>query len=205
VGVFLITGFDWYRGVDYVFYHPNPSGIVASIMDNKGYCGYLIRGVVLSVDYSSIKYLQRILKELEPIGTIGLGLHPRTDKPLIEPVAVNVMYEGDSIKEIVRGGKLFIHSGINPHDLYKYLRGRGFSVRVSNTSGTYLCNAVAYTIYEYSSRTGSKSVFLHIPPVGVLKYRLRCSWVNEWSINRLVELVYAVIDYMVRKDPESSS
>jgi pyroglutamyl-peptidase len=205
VGVFLITGFDWYRGVDYVFYHPNPSGIIASMMDNRRYRGYLIRGVVLSVDYSSIKYLRRILEELKPVGVIGLGLHPRTDKPLIEPVAVNVMYEGDSIKEIIRGGKLFIHSGINPHDLYKYLKRKGFSVRVSNTSGTYLCNAVAYTIYEYSNQRGSKSVFLHIPPAGILKHRLGYSWVNEWSINRLVELVYAVIDYMVREDSENSS
>ncbi len=199
--VFLVTGFDWYRGAGYVFYHPNPSGLVASIMNDKRYHKYLIRGIVLNVDYSSIRYLQGVLKELDPIGVIGLGLHPRTDKPLIEPVAVNIRYEDDSIKEIVSGGKPFVAAGINPYKLYRYLRMRGFSVRVSNSSGTYLCNAVAYTIYEYSDRTSSKSVFIHIPPVGVLKHRLGYSWINEWSINRLIELVYAIIDYMVKKNP----
>lgn len=200
---FVVSGFDWYRGRSgWVLYYPNPSGVVASLLDGVVVGGCSVRGVVLDVDYSSIVRLNKVLEELKPIGVVGLGLHPLASVPLLEASAVNICFENrggeKTVSKLYSDSPLSISVQIELFDLLKYLWSRGYDVAPSNTTGLYLCNAVAYTIYRYASRNNSKALFIHVPPVGILKHRLSRTYVNMWSIDLLKQLVVDVLKYMVK-------
>ncbi|ADI31253.1 pyrrolidone-carboxylate peptidase [Staphylothermus hellenicus] len=200
---FIVSGFDWYRGRGgWVLYYPNPSGIVASLLDGEVVGGCGVRGVVLDVDYPSIEKLDKILEKLKPVGVVGLGLHPLTTVPLLEASAVNVRFENRederNASKLYSDSPLCISVQIELFDLLKYLWSKGYDVAPSNTAGLYLCNAVAYTIYRFASKHNSKALFIHVPPVGVLKHRLSRTYVNMWSIDLLKQLVIDVLKYMVK-------
>ncbi|MET1160023.1 MAG: pyrrolidone-carboxylate peptidase [Thermoprotei archaeon] len=193
----VVTGFDWYRGKDYTIYHPNPSGLIASILNDKLISGYRVYGRIFRVNYSAIKELWKILEELKPEIVIGLGLSPRIDKPYLELAAVNYGYSDiNEYKGFLWKGKpLVVNIQVDFEKLIEYLKEKGFDIRPSNTLGLYLCNAVAYTIYLYALENRAKAVFLHIPPVGDLRIRLRLPLRISYGLYELVELVKSIIEY----------
>ncbi len=199
----LVSGFNWYRGLGYTIYNPNPSELIAKLLNNIEISTCIVKGIVLNVDYEEIFKLNNILNEYKPDIVIGLGLHPRTSDPLIELSAVNlkrIQYGEEVIYErLFVDEKTVVSIPINYLELYKYLRSRGYNVFLSNTLGLFLCNAVAYTYYKYGWEYGAKAVFLHIPPVGDLKIRLGLSIESRWSIRLLAELVRDIIEFLVKK------
>ncbi len=201
----LVTGFDWYRCSGFVFYHPNPSGVVASRLDGRVVNGCRVRGLVLNVSYNEIDVLRRVLDEYRPGIIVSMGLHPRVTKPLLEMVAVNAMFSslGDVsgykpvFEKIDDKGPSVVSVPVDIHGLYDHLKKKGFNVAPSNTLGLYLCNSIAYTIYSWAWRNKAKAVFIHIPPVGTLRLRISIdTGIGEWSINRLEELVLEIIKYL---------
>ena len=140
-----------------------------------------------------------MLEEYEPDIVIGLGLHPRTDEPLIELSAINYGFrrldENVYSKYLFEEGEPVAMLPVDHVELLKYLWSRGFKVSPSNTLGLYLCNAVAYTYYRYARTRGKYAVFIHIPPVGDLRIRLKLDVKCSWNIQLLVELVKVIIGY----------
>lgn len=201
----LVTGFDWYRGLGFVFYHPNPSGVVASRLNGAVVNDCRVRGLILNVSYSEINVLRRVLDEYKPGIIVSMGLHPRATKPLLEMVAVNTMFSslGDVsgykpvFEKIDDKGPNVVSAPADIHGLYTYLKEKSFDVAPSNTLGLYLCNSVAYTIYSWAWRNKAKAVFIHVPPVGTLRLRIGMNTgVGEWGIDRLEELVREIIIYL---------
>lgn len=199
--IVLVTGFDWYRSITGNIFHPNPSGLVAESLDNVVLNECRIKGLVLNVDFSSIEVLNSVLDDLKPDIVIGLGLNPSALDPLIELTGVNYgYYRNNSVgfnNFLYRDSPLSLSIQIDFKKLLDYIENRGFTVKLSNTSGLYLCNAVAYTIYRYSMKYRKPAVFLHIPPVGDLRLRLGLSINTSWSIDLLKKLVLSIIEYFM--------
>ena len=200
----LVTGFDWYRGKKYIRYYPNPSGLIANMLDGLIIKGYRVRGVELEVSFEkALRELHRLLEKLRPAIIVSLGLSPRTNIPLLEVSSINaylyrsIRQERYSVVKIIEEGPMVMEAQINVYELYKFLLNKGYSIAVSNTLGTYLCNAVAYTIYYWASMNNAKAIFIHIPPIGDLL--LRTKLINEvkpvYNIYSLRDLVLDVIEY----------
>ncbi len=190
-----LFGFDWYRGRRGEFYYPNPSGELAVMLNGRRVGECIVRGYVIQVRYDSLRMVHRILRRDDPLMAIGLGLSPLTDTPLIETVAVNIRSDG---KPLYKRGEFTYRIPIDPYKLLEELRSRGYGVKLSNTLGTYLCNGLAYTLYMWSSETGRKSVFIHIPPVGTLNVRINRVIVGRsyWSIDVLGNMILSIIDIL---------
>lgn len=197
--VVLITGFDWYRSSDGKLFYPNPSGAVAESLANIVLDKYVVKSLVLSVSFSSLKVLNSVLIDLNPDIVISLGLNPVSHDPLIELTGVNYgYYMSDSViynDYLYTNSPLIIPIQIDFRKLLDYIGNKGYSVRLSNTTGLFLCNAVAYTIYKYSMEYIKPTVFLHIPPVGDLRLRLGLSINTNWSIDLLRKLVLEIMEY----------
>jgi len=199
----LVLGFDWFRGKDNVYY-PNPSGLVAEELDGIQIDNCLIKGVVLrvSLDYLRRK-LEKLLEIFKPDIVIGLGLHPYTDKPVIELVGYNLVYtetgDVDGLvfhEEISKTERKIYTIPIEHKELLRYLKKKGYSIRPGVSIGTYLCNYVAFTIYKYAFVEKKKALFIHVPPAGELCLRMSISPQNCMGINSLKELVIDIIKYL---------
>ncbi|MEM1675795.1 MAG: pyrrolidone-carboxylate peptidase [Desulfurococcaceae archaeon] len=200
----VVSGFDWFRSSDGRIFYPNPSGVVAEILDNTFVDKCIVKGIVLPVDFKSLEVLNNLIKKYKPSIVIGLGLHPVADDPLIELSGFNYGYYRDNSfifnDYLYNDSTLSIPIQINFRKLVYYLESIGYSIKLSNTSGLFLCNAVAYTIYKYSLEYGKPSVFIHIPPVGELRLRLGLFLNTKWSCSLLKNLVIDIIKYLMLEE-----
>ena len=201
-----VLGFDWYRR-GWVFYYPNPSGVVAESVNSVVLDGCGVCGLVLEVDYSSVGHVEELLDKYRPRVVVGLGLHPGASRPLYEAVAVNLRdEERSSGRQLFPGRPLTVSAPVDLFGLVGKLRGKGYDVTVSNTLGIYLCNALAYTIYYWAHRNGAGAVFIHVPPVGTLRIRLGLSSSGSvWSTGLLRGLVLDTVSLMLDFRGASSS
>ncbi len=199
----LVLGFDWFRSSNGIYY-PNPSGLVAEQLDGEHIGNCLIKGVVLrvSLDYLRRK-LEKLLEIFKPDIVIGLGLHPYTDKPIVELVGYNLVYteigDVDGLvfhEEINKTERKTYTIPINHKDLIRYLREKGYSIRPGVSIGTYLCNYVAFTIYKYAFVEKKKALFIHVPPAGELCLRMGIPLEKCMGTNSLKELVIDIIKYL---------
>ncbi|RLG78946.1 MAG: pyrrolidone-carboxylate peptidase [Thermoprotei archaeon] len=199
----LVTGFDWYRGTGYMIYHPNPSGIIAERLNNEVIGNCRVKGLKLSVDFAVIQLLEEVLEKYKPHVALGLGLSPRTTKPLVELVAVNYKYrvvgEKRVFESIDSSKDLIVPIQAEYEQLIKYLWSKGFDIAPSNSLGLYLCNAVAYTLYKYAKNTGSRAVFIHIPPTGDLQFRISVDRWNTWSAELIAAMAREIISYLSQR------
>lgn len=202
----LVTGFNWYRSIDGRIFYPNPSGVVAEVLNNAIVDNCVVKSIVLEVDFKSIELLMKRLEDLAPDVVISLGLHPNAVDPLIELTSVNYGYcrSSDCTYDnyLYSNSLLTIPIQIDFKKLIEYIENKGYSVKLSNTTGLYLCNAVAYTIYKYSLEKNKPAVFIHIPPVSDLRFRIGLSINTSWSIDLLRDLVIDIIKYFIAKSGE---
>jgi pyroglutamyl-peptidase len=98
------------------------------------------------------------------------GLRPDID---VERIAVNVadfripdnsgfFPQGDRLDPA--GPDAWLVS-VNVHAMRDRIAAAGARSRVSNTAGTYLCNAIHYHLLSWSRPRGVPGMFLHIPPL----------------------------------------
>ncbi|MCD6301745.1 MAG: pyrrolidone-carboxylate peptidase [Staphylothermus sp.] len=199
----LVLGFDWFRGRN-IIYHPNPSGLVAEELNGAQVDNCSIKGVVLrvSLDYLRRK-LEKLLEIFKPDIVIGLGLHPLTDRPIIELVGYNLVYsetrDVDGLvfhEDISKTERKTYTIPIDIKGLLQYLREKGYSVRPGVSIGTFLCNYVAFTMYKYGFVEKKKALFIHIPPAGDLCLRMGIPPNKCIGVNYLKELVIDIIRYL---------
>jgi len=143
----------------------------------------------------------KIIEELEPEMVVGLGMAPSARRVLIEAAALNSLtFEIPDIDgyranhEPIDGrGPLVVEA---PAPLSRVVdecvKRRGLPMKLSMTVGTYLCNAMAYTIYSAGHRMGFRALFLHIPPH--TDYAMRMRLPNHMPLNTIVECVECAIN-----------
>jgi pyroglutamyl-peptidase len=141
----LITGFEPYGGR-----RVNPSAEVVKRLDGAKVEALTVLGRILPVSYRSLQAkIDSLLDEFEPALVLSLGLRPGDPTIRIERVAVNLAdfeiadNDGALIRnEPLQGGSpAAMLSTLPLRSIEQALLSAGIPARVSNTAGTFLCNA----------------------------------------------------------------
>jgi pyroglutamyl-peptidase len=161
----LVTGFEPYGGG-----RINPSLEVVRNLDGTEVATVPIVGRALPVDFRALRQrVHALLTEIDPIAVLNLGLWPGEATIRLERVALNLAdFEiPDNAGELVHDTPLdteapeAIPSRLPLRAIERALLEAGIPARLSNTAGTFLCNATMYTFLRQS--VGVPCGFVHLP------------------------------------------
>ena len=165
----LVTGFMPYagRGV-------NPAAEIAAALDGRTIADTLIISRMLPVSFAEIAGMaETLLREINPEIVIGIGLWPGEPVIRIERVGLNVAdFEiPDNLgyvaaDEPVLGNAAAARLATVPvRAMEEALLDAGIPARISNTAGTYLCNACLYSFLSAAATTRDPAAcgFIHVP------------------------------------------
>jgi pyroglutamyl-peptidase len=162
----LVTGFEPFAG-----FGRNPSAEIATQLDGTTIAGCPVIGRTLPVALDGLDAaLERALAGIDPLAVVALGLAADEAAIRLERVAVNLADFSipDNAGLRVSDRKLD-PAGPDAHASRLPLRAiraallaRGIPARLSNTAGTYLCNAAMYRLLtRLPARVPSG--FIHLP------------------------------------------
>jgi pyroglutamyl-peptidase len=149
-GFILVTGFEPFGG-----FGRNPSAEIATALDGTAIAGCPVVGCVLPVALDGLDAaLDRALAGVDPVAVVALGLAGGEAAICLERVAVNLadfsipdnaglqVHERklDPTGPDARATRLPVRA------IRERLLGQGIPARLSNSAGTYLCNAVMYRL-----------------------------------------------------------
>ena len=190
----LLTGFKPFDN-----YYYNTSEIVVDELNNSSIKGYRVVGVVLPVSLKrSLKLLDDAIAKYNPRLILGLGLHPRSKWVVLELAASGVVdYDRDedglSYHAYSIGRRLVLETQLPYKTVYQHCRvRRSLPLRLGLSTGSFLCNAIAYRIHEHALRLGVPGGFLHLPFDTNTAMRLRTS--THLPLSLIVETVRCVIE-----------
>jgi pyroglutamyl-peptidase len=127
---------------------------------------------VLPVDLQTApEVLRSALRSLQPSAVLLLGLHGRARAVRVERAALNVAdfavadNAGRTVRAqpVVPGAPQGRLCSLDVRDLVDRMRAQGVPADVSNSAGTYLCNAAYFVALDVLDG-GAPCVFLHLPP-----------------------------------------
>jgi pyroglutamyl-peptidase len=162
----LITGFEPFGG-----YATNPSADVARALDGRRVAGVPVVGRVLPVDMAALdRALAAVLRAVDPAAVILLGLAPGEAVIRLERVALNLADFSIPDNAGVRARDLTLDpragaalwSRLPLRAIRSNLLAAGIPARLSETAGTYLCNAVMYRALAKLPRR-VRCGFIHLP------------------------------------------
>jgi pyroglutamyl-peptidase len=162
----LVTGFEPFGG-----YASNPSADIARALDGRRIAGVPVVGRVLPVDMARLDgALATALRGITPAAVILLGLAPGEAVIRLERVALNLADFSIPDNAGIRARDLAIDaragaalwSRLPLRAIAAELLAAGIPARLSETAGTYLCNAVMYrALARLPARV--RCGFIHLP------------------------------------------
>ncbi|AIC95623.1 pyroglutamyl-peptidase I family protein [Shouchella lehensis] len=170
----ILTGFEPFLDHD-----ANPSELIVSALDEKVINGLQVKSVVLPVSFQrAAEKMKTLIKEENPAAIVMLGLAGKRTAISLERVAINVMdgpEDNDGVvmndQRINEKGPAAYFSTLPLREIETAVKEYDPHVYVSNTAGTYVCNALMYeTLHElkhWDKRVPSG--FIHIPFTKELK------------------------------------
>ena len=162
----LITGFEPFGG-----YELNPSAEIARRLDGTRIGGVPVVGRVLPVDMAAVgDAFSQALRGLDPVAVILLGLAPGEPMIRLERVALNLAdfsipdNAGARLADqpLDRKGDVGVWSRLPLRAIQARLLAAGIPARLSETAGTYLCNAAMYRALAAVPRRVPCG-FIHLP------------------------------------------
>lgn len=158
---------------------------------------------VLPVEFeAATARIRELMDEHRPHTVISLGLAAGRAQITPERVAINVMDASipdnsgaQPIDEpVVEGGSAAHFLTLPNKAIVQALKDEGIPASLSNSAGTYVCNAVAYAAAEQAQASGSevRTGFIHVPSAGKSESEAMeepSSALNQDIINAAVELV----------------
>jgi len=166
--IVLVSGFDAFGA-----HKVNPSALVALSLHGVRVRGAEIRSVVLPTSFRrAFPTLRRAIRTLRPRLVISLGLAPNRRRLTVERIAVNVMdariADNDDYRPVDRAvvarGPDGILARVPLRAMARAARRAGAKCDVSNSAGTYVCNAVMYRLLAEARAGGFAAGFVHLPP-----------------------------------------
>lgn len=164
----LITGFEAYGGRQ-----GNPSAEIATALNGITVGNASIEGVVLPVvNHQLQSTVSALIDTIQPVAVIALGLCPGEAMIRLERLAAN--YSSFNIPDnagdrytgaVVEGAPAAYETTLPLQDIQKALLAAGIPARQSNTAGTYLCNAMMFSVLHHCAQSGldCPSGFVHLP------------------------------------------
>jgi pyroglutamyl-peptidase len=165
----LVTGFAPYGGRG-----RNPSAEIAAALDGRSVGAAAVVGRQLPVSLEGIgSALSALIEEIDPRVVISLGLWPGAPLIRIERVALNLAdFEiADNVgrlasdEPILGNGATALFATLPIRKIERRLLEAGIPARISNTAGTFLCNACLYTLLTAAAARRRAAIcgFIHVP------------------------------------------
>lgn len=165
----LVTGFTPYggRGV-------NPAAEIAGALDGRSVANTPVVSRLLPVSFAKIAGMAKsLLRDVNPCVVISVGLWPGEPLIRVERAALNVAdFEipdnaGYSAADepVVDGGDAARLATVPVRAIVDALLDAGIPARISNTAGTYLCNASLYSFLSAAESAPERIAcgFIHVP------------------------------------------
>ena len=159
--------------------------------------GYDVKAFVLPVEYHrAFEALKSHIQEHTPEVVLSFGVAQNRKKICLERVAINhrsVKSKDNSgftpeTKKILEDGPDGIFSNIKDIDgLSKTLKEKGWKVRVSQSAGDYVCNALMYETCLLATENDFLYDFIHIPAEDLY---------HELHLKDVKPLYYFIIDVL---------
>jgi pyroglutamyl-peptidase len=163
----LLTGFEPYGGMS-----TNPAYATMRALDGETIAGHRVIGRPLPVSIARIgPEIDDLLHEHRPQAVISLGLAPGEPVIRLERVGLNLAdfelgdNEGLTSRDqpVSRQGSAARWASLPLRRIEQVLLAKGIPVRLSETAGTYLCNACLYAFLEKLDAQAVPCGFLHLP------------------------------------------
>jgi len=163
----LLTGFEPYGGMT-----TNPAYATMRALDGETIAGHQVVGRPLPVSIARIDaVIGEMLLETRPQMVISLGLAPGEPVIRLERVGLNLAdFElGDNEgatsrdKPVSHQGAAARWASLPLRRIEASLLAKGIPARLSETAGTYLCNACLYGFLERLESQGAPCGFIHLP------------------------------------------
>jgi len=204
--VALLTGFEPYggRGV-------NPAFEVMRRLDGSEIGGIPIMGRPLPVSYRELRgQIDELLDQYDPAAVIGVGLWPGAPIIRLERIAINVAdfeiadNDGAFLTDatIEANGANALKATLPLRRIEQVLLDAGIPTRVSNTAGTFLCNATMFEFLHGLEARGRvvPCGFIHVPylPAQVADLLARNRAERRLELEQRADLASMDIEVMVR-------
>jgi pyroglutamyl-peptidase len=165
----LVTGFEPFGG-----HSLNPSGLLATALDGTTAGDVEIVGRALPVQLAGLgERIESLLDQVRPSAVIALGLYPGEATIRIERFGVNLAdftiadNAGVRLEDtaIDAGGATALAATLPLSAIVQVILAAGIPALLSTSAGTYLCNAVLYTLLQALARRGMTVPcgFIHLP------------------------------------------
>jgi pyroglutamyl-peptidase len=169
MSVILVTGFEPFGGMAY-----NPSAEIARALDGAEIGGGRIVGRRIAVDFARHRpQLEDLFSEIAPALYVGFGLATGEDMIRIERFGVNLadfpMPDNAGARHrglaIEADGPAARAATLPTAEIRAALLAAGIPARLSNSAGSYLCNANLYTALGLCAarRPAPPCGFIHLP------------------------------------------
>lgn len=165
--VILVTGFEPFNN-----YEINPSQLIVEEINGQKIGNMSIIGIVLPVDFDeAINISIEAIEVYNPVLIISTGLAGYARCIRIENIGLNLKCSFNNGKreysKINPYGPLIYFSSLPTLKIVTEIRNEGIPARLSFFAGTYVCNAVMYSILHYINvnNLSIKAGFIHLPPL----------------------------------------
>ncbi|MFC8921774.1 pyroglutamyl-peptidase I [Cellulosimicrobium sp. NPDC057127] len=171
----VVSGFEPFGGDE-----TNPSWDTAQALAARAdeLVGQDVVAVRLPVTFDGAwPVLADAIREHAPTVVVALGLAGGSRGVRLERIAIDVVDAripdnagaAPVDQPVVDGGPAAYWSGLPLKGALAALRAEGIPAEVSNTAGTYVCNATFYQLMHHArSVPGMRAGFVHVPAVDVL-------------------------------------
>lgn len=160
----LLTGFEPFGQLS-----ENPSQIVAEALSQQEWAGAEVRHLILPVEFVAAmeKMADFYRGDWFPDIVLHLGVAKSRMTVTLERFAVNIMdtangdnagYFPDEVP-VVADAPLAYQTTIPCKRIIQYLRDNGYEAKLSNSAGTYVCNAVLFNSLHILSADSSNNSF----------------------------------------------
>lgn len=164
----LLTGFESYGGRSV-----NPAEAVTRALDGSLIEGVRVCGRTLPVDFDRARTsVPQIIAAENPDVIVSLGLWPGEPMIRLERVAINrADFEiADNVGRKVVGpidpdGPAAHATSLPLHAIRRAMLQAGIPCRLSGSAGTFLCNALMYTVLDHCAHSlpNARCGFIHLP------------------------------------------
>jgi len=163
----LLTGFASFAGEAI-----NPSWQAARALNGEVIEGHRVVAAELPTEFDrSLRSLRRALRETKPRVAVAVGLAGGRKGISLERVAINLIDARipDNAgaqpvdAKVVGNGPAAYFSTLPVKAALATLQSAGIEAHVSQTAGTYVCNAVFYALMHAARRKPMRAGFVHVP------------------------------------------